>query len=75
MSVLTHPVELADAELDAVAGGALINVVAVDVVDINNNQVQVNLPVAAAVAVLGGAAAGNFQGDITQQRLGRPGRV
>ena len=60
MSVVTNrPVELTDAELDAVAGGALINVVAVDVVDINNNDVDVAIPVnaAVAVAVLGQAAA------------------
>ena len=66
------PVELTDAELDAVTGG-LVNVVAVDVVDINNNDVlnnnnvQLNLPVAAAVAVLGTA------GAITGNRPGRVG--
>lgn len=69
---LVRPVELTDAELDVVGAGALIDVVAVDLVDINNNNVlnnvTVNLPVAAAVAVLGAAAAGNaFQGS--------PGRV
>ena len=66
--LLARPVELVDHELDAVAAGALIDVVAVDLVDINNNDilnnVTVNLPVAAAVAVLGAAAAGNaFQGS------------
>jgi hypothetical protein len=57
--VMNRPVELTDAELDAVTGGALINVVAVDVVDINNNDVDVAIPVnaAVAVAVLGQAAA------------------
>jgi hypothetical protein len=49
--VMNRPVELTDAELDAVTGGALINVVAVDVVDINNNDVDVAIPVNAAVAV------------------------
>jgi hypothetical protein len=49
--------ELTGSELDAVAGGALINVF--DVVDVNNNNVQVAIPVnaAVAVAVLGGAIA------------------
>ncbi len=66
------PVDLTDAEIDAVAGG-LVDVVAVDVVDINNNDVlnnnnvQLNLPVAAAVAVLGQA------GAITGNRPGRVG--
>ena len=53
-------VQLTDAELDTVsAGQALIDVTAVDLVDINNNAValQLNLPVAAAVAVLGAAGA------------------
>ena len=34
---LVRPVELTGAELDAVGAGALIDVVAVDLVDINNN--------------------------------------
>jgi hypothetical protein len=57
--VMNRPVELTDVELDAVAAGALINVVAVDVVDINNNDVDVAIPVnaAVAVAVLGQSAA------------------
>ncbi|MCW8087354.1 hypothetical protein [Sabulicella glaciei] len=65
---LAAPMELTAAELDAVAGG-LINVVAVDVVDIENNNVAVAIPVNAAVAigVLGGAVAGAAQG--------RPGRI
>ena len=65
----THPVELTDAELDAVAAG-LINVILVDTADVNNNDIakniQLNLPVAAAVAVLGVAGAG---------AAGRPGNI
>jgi hypothetical protein len=43
--VLARPVELADNELDAVAAGALIDVVAVDLVDINNNDILNNVTV------------------------------
>ena len=55
---LMTPVELTDAELDAVTGG-LVTVVAFDVVDVNNNDVDVAIPVnaAAAVAVLGESTA------------------
>ncbi len=70
-TILSGPIELADAELDAVNGGALVNVVAVDLVDVSNvaNDLTVNLPVAAAVAVLGAAAAGNaFQGSPGRNR-------
>jgi hypothetical protein len=49
-------VELKDVDLDKVAGGA---VTVRDVVDVNNNNIGVNA--AAAVAVLGGAAAGAKQ--------------
>lgn len=65
----TSPVAMTDAQMDSVAAGALINVVAVDVVDIsnvlNNNDVRINIPVNAAVAVLGQATA----------IQGRPGRI
>ena len=49
------PVEMTDAQMDNVTGGALINVFVVDVG--NRNNVQVAIPVNAAVAagVLGGA--------------------
>jgi hypothetical protein len=70
-TILSGLIELTDAELDAVNGGALVNVVAVDVVDISNvaNDLTVNLPVAAAVAVLGAAAAGNaFEGSPGRNR-------
>lgn len=57
-------VELTDAELDAVAAGALIRVDVNDVLNRNNVDVDVpvtvrdiNVPVAAAVAVLGAAGA------------------
>lgn len=46
----TGPVAMTDAQMDTVAAGALINVVAVDVVDVQNNEVAVQIPVAAAVA-------------------------
>ena len=55
------PVELTDAELDAVNGGIVVNVI--DVVDVQNNEIIKNVAVdvdaAAAVAVAAlGAAAG-----------------
>ncbi|MFL6581874.1 MAG: hypothetical protein ACJ8G2_14115 [Burkholderiales bacterium] len=51
------PVEMTDAQMDNVTGGALINVFLVDVADVNGNNIQVAIPVNAAVAagVLGGA--------------------
>jgi hypothetical protein len=57
-------VELKDAELDAVAAGALLNVAVIDLVDVND--VNVAIPVTAAVTAqvgvlsnqVGGAAAG-----------------
>ena len=56
-----QPVPMTDAQMDKVTAGALINVVAVDLVDINNvannNNVQVAIPVNAAVAILGAAGA------------------
>lgn len=63
--------KMSDAQLDNVTAGALINAVVVDVVDINNNNVAVAVPVNAAVAVnvLGGptgAAALQQPGRITQ---------
>ena len=63
------PVEMTDQQLDNVTAGALIEVVAVDVVDVNNNNIAVSVPVnaAVAVAVLGGAVASAAQGQ--------PGRI
>jgi hypothetical protein len=69
ISEFNTPVELTDAELDCVAAGqALIDVTVVDVVDIEDNNVAVAIPVnaAAAIAVLGGAGAVSVQ---------RPGRI
>ena len=59
----TSRVEMSDSQLDNVVGGALINAVLVDVVDVNNNNVQVAIPVNAAVAVgiLGAAGAAALQ--------------
>lgn len=53
------PVQMTDDQMDQVAAGALLTVVAVDVVDINNNTVAVSIPVNAgvAIAVLGAAGA------------------
>ncbi len=55
------PAPMTDAQMDKVVGGALITVVAVDVVDIsnvaNNNNVAAAIPVNAAVAILGAAGA------------------
>jgi hypothetical protein len=59
-------VELTDAQMDAVNAGALVTVV--DVVDIENNQVQVAIPVNAAVAI---AALGAVAGAVATQ----PGRI
>jgi hypothetical protein len=55
----TSRVEMSDAQLDKVVGGALVNAILVDVVDVNNNRVQVAVPVNAAVAagILGNAGA------------------
>jgi hypothetical protein len=62
------PVALTEAQMDNVSAGALLTVV--DVVDINNNQVQVAVPVNAAVAagVLGTAGTISVQhpGNQTQ---------
>ena len=57
------PVQMTDAQMDKVSGGALINAVLVDVVDVNNNNVQVAVPVNASVAVgiLGAAGAAALQ--------------
>lgn len=64
------PVSLTEAQMDNVAAGALVNAILVDVVDINNNQVQVAVPVDAAVAagILGnaGAIAVQHPGNQTQ---------
>ena len=63
----TTRVEMSDAQMDKVVGGALVNAILVDVVDVNNNDVQVAVPVNAAVAagILGNA------GAIAVQRPGR----
>jgi hypothetical protein len=67
-----QPVQMTDTQMDKVAGGALISVVAVDVVDVqnvaNNLDVNVLLPVNASVAagILGNAGAVSVQ---------RPGRI
>jgi hypothetical protein len=55
----TSRVEMSDAQLDKVVGGALVNAILVDVVDVNNNDVNVAVPVNAAVAagILGNAGA------------------
>ena len=69
-SAKPKPAVMSEAQLDKVAGGqgALIEVTLVDVVDVNNNQVQVFIPVNATVAagILGEAGALGVQ---------RPGRV
>jgi hypothetical protein len=64
------PAQMTEAQMDKVAGGqgSLIEVTLVDVVDVNNNQVQVFIPVNASVAAAILGEAGSFA---TQ----RPGRV
>jgi hypothetical protein len=49
-AVSPPPAQMSEAELDQTTAGALINVFAVDVVDVNNNTVKVAIPVNAAVA-------------------------
>ena len=63
----SKPVPMTDAQMDQVTAGALINVALVDVVDVRDVNVQVAIPVNAAVAVgvLGGAVGTAVQ---------RPGR-
>jgi hypothetical protein len=58
-----QPVKMTNAQMDNVAGGALINAVLVDVVDVNNNNVQVAIPVNASVAagILGTAGSAALQ--------------
>ena len=68
MTKLPGMIELTGAELDAVAAGALINAVLVDVVDVNNNDVNGAIPVNAAVAI---AALGGAAGAAALQRPGR----
>ena len=65
------PTKMSEEQLDKVAGGALLTVIAVDVVDVNRNDVNVQVPVAANVAagVLCGTCAAN------QTANARPGRV
>jgi hypothetical protein len=65
-----EPVKLTEAEMDSVAGGQLVDVILVDVVDVERNNVAVsaNVPVSAAVAAFGSGA-----GSIVTQD--RPGRV
>jgi hypothetical protein len=64
------PVKMTEKQMDQVTAGALINAVLVDVVDVNNNNVAVAIPVNAAVAigVLTGAPVGAGS-------LQRPGRI
>lgn len=51
------PVAMTEAQMDKVTAGALLNVALIDVVDVRDVNVQVAVPVNAAVAVgvLGGA--------------------
>lgn len=61
------PVPMTESQMDNVTGGALVTAILVDVVDVNNNDVQVAVPVNAAVAagILGNA------GAVAVQRPGR----
>ena len=54
-----QPVKMTDQQLDNVAGG-LVTIVAVDVVDVQTGDIlrTLNVPVNAAIAVLGNAVAG-----------------
>ena len=55
-----QPVKMTEQQLDNVAGGQLIEVIAIDVVDVRTDRTlqNINIPVNAAVAVLGRAGAG-----------------
>jgi hypothetical protein len=68
--LLIRPVELTDAELDAVAGGQLLNLAFGNLVNIQDVNLAVAVPISAAVAVavLGTAlaAAGNVTTAIIQ---------
>ena len=57
------PVPMTESQMDNVTGGALVNAILVDVVDVNNNNVQVAIPVNAAVAIgiLGAAGSAALQ--------------
>lgn len=57
------PVAMTEAQMDKVTAGALLNLTLVDVVDVRDVNVQVAVPVNAAVAVgvLGGAVSGAAQ--------------
>lgn len=69
-----QPVQMTEAQMDNVAGGALVTAILVDVVDVNNNDVVVKIPVQAnvlanvnaAVAVLGEALSVQPLGNQTQ---------
>jgi hypothetical protein len=56
-AAVSGPTEMTDAEMDTVTAGALLTVIAFDVVDIENNKVAVQAAVNAAVGVLGNAVA------------------
>jgi hypothetical protein len=58
---LSGPVELTDAQMDAVNAGALINAVLVDVVDVRNVQVAIPVNAAVAAGILGAAGAAALQ--------------
>jgi hypothetical protein len=63
------PVEMTEEQMDKVAGGALINVIAFDLVDVEQNKVAVSVPVNAAVGV------GVLGTAITGAAQGQPGRI
>lgn len=69
-TAVKKPTAMTDQEMDKVTAGALINATVIDLVDVQNNNVAVAVPVNAAVAVgvLGGAVSGALQqpGRITQ---------
>ena len=55
-----QPVKMTEEQLDKVAGGQLVQIIAVDVVDVTTGDIlrTVNVPVNAAIAVLGNGVAG-----------------
>ena len=63
-----QPFEMTEQQLDNATAGALVNVIAFDVVDVQNNRIlnNVTVPVQAQVGIL--SAQGASQGTITNVR-------
>ena len=73
-----QPVKMTEAQMDNVAGGALVNVVAFDLIELrdvaNGNNVQVAVPVTAAVGAAVGVLSGPQVAAAMAQQRGSLGR-